>query len=187
MDFRRWHPRRPHSWGLQYHLPNWKLVTRDQWIWNTIMRYKIVFTHTPTQIQAPPPIMMGSMETKLIQEELGNLIEKGAEVRLHLGTERGFILNLILVPKKGGGHRPVVNLKALNEYVQTEHFKMEGLHTVKQLARPGDWLAKVDLKDAYFSVPTYHKQMKLLCFRFQGTTYEFRCLPFGLHWSLPRP
>ena len=31
---------------------------------------------------------------------------------------------------------------------------MEGMHTPKNLLRPGDWLAKVDLKDAYFSIPT---------------------------------
>ena len=30
---------------------------------------------------------------------------------------------------------------------------MEGLHTVKALLRQNDWMAKVDLKDAFFMVP----------------------------------
>ena len=49
----------------------------------------------------------------------------------------------------------MINLKALNRLVNTEHFKMEGIHTVKDLLKPGDWLAKVDLKDAYFAIPIY--------------------------------
>ncbi|MCG8624878.1 MAG: hypothetical protein MJE68_23125, partial [Proteobacteria bacterium] len=39
---------------------------------------------------------------------------------------RGFVSNVFPVPKKDGGQRPAINLKKLNEYVHTEHFKMEG-------------------------------------------------------------
>ena len=49
-----------------------------------------------------------------------------------------------------------------------------------QLVRPGDWLTKVDLEDAYFSVPIHHKYTQFLHFQFKGAIYEFRCLPFGL-------
>jgi len=51
------------------------------------------------------------------------------------------------------GQRLVINLKALNSFVNKEHFKMEGIHTLKDLLRQGDWLAKIDLKDALFSIP----------------------------------
>ena len=165
---------------LQYYLSNWKLVTKDRWIWDTITGYKIAFVRTPTQTRAPPPIIMGREETKLVQEELDSLIQKGAVVEPHLALDGGFVSNIFLVPKKDGGQRPVVNLKALNQFVQTDHFKMEGLHTVKQLVRPGDWLIKIDLKDAYFAIPIHHTQTQFLRFQFRGKTYEFRCLPFGL-------
>ena len=62
----------------------------------------------------------------------------------------GFYSNLFLIPKKDGGQHLVINLKVLNRFVQKEHFKMEGIHTVKDLLRQGDWLAKVDLNDAFF-------------------------------------
>jgi len=57
---------------------------------------------------------------------------------------------MFIVPKKDGGQRPVINLKHLKKFVKSEHFKMEGLHTVKALLRRSDWMAKVDLKDAFF-------------------------------------
>ena len=68
--------------------------------------------------------------------------------------QTGFYSNLFLVPKKAhGSAQPVINLRALNQFVLTEHFKMEGIHMLRDLFRQGDWLTKVNLKDAYFSIP----------------------------------
>ena len=60
---------------------------------------------------------------------------------------------------------------------------MEGLHTVKDLIRPGVWMVIVDLKDAYFAIPVHREHRKFLRFRFKGKTFEFNCLPFGLSSS----
>ena len=50
----------------------------------------------------------------------------------------GFYTTLFLVPKKGGGSRPVINLKHLNEFIPFHHFKMEGMHTLKDVLRQND-------------------------------------------------
>ena len=52
-------------------------------------------------------------------------------------AEEWFLSNIFLIYKKDGGQRPVINLKALNQFVNTEHFKMEGIHTVKDLLGQG--------------------------------------------------
>ena len=44
--------------------------------------------------------------------------------------------------------RPIINWKKLNLFLQTVHFKMEGTYMLRDLLKPGDWLTKVDLKDA---------------------------------------
>ena len=78
------------------------------------------------------------------------MILKGAISPVEAGKEDGFLSSIFLVPNKGGGHRPIINLKKLNNFVPHHHFKMEG---IKDLLKQGDFMAKVHLKDAYFAMP----------------------------------
>ncbi|XP_022784519.1 uncharacterized protein LOC111325067 [Stylophora pistillata] len=123
-------------------------------------------------------------ETNLIDKELGELFQKQA---IHLVSEHdhnvGFVSGLFVIPKKGGGQRPVFNLRQLNRFIQYKHFKMEGIHMLKDLPKPNDFMAKIDLKDAYFTVPIWKGHQKFL--RFLWKPWEFACLPFGIA-SAPR-
>ena len=74
--------------------------------------------------------------------------------------EGGFYSTLFLVPNKYGSQRQVINLKALNKFIVAPHFKIEGIHTLKNLLKPGDRLAKVDLKDTCFSIPIHPDHRK---------------------------
>ena len=95
-------------------------------------------------------------------------------------TQEGFFSQMSLVPKRDGRQRPVINLKQLNQSVKTEHFKMEGIHVLRDLLKAGDWMAKIDLKDAYFMVPMAKEDRMYFCFQWKGRAYQFNCLPFGL-------
>ena len=57
---------------------------------------------------------------------------------------------------------------------------MEGIHTLKDLLRKGDWLAKIDLTDAFLSIPIHPNHKKYLRFMLKEKTYQFNCLHFGL-------
>ena len=96
-----------------------------------------------------------------------------------------FFSNLFVTTKKDGGYRPVINLKRLNKAIPYQHFQMEGLKNVQDLIEPMDYLIKLDLSDAFFSVPLHKDSRKLTSFRWKGTVYEFRVLCFGLS-SAPR-
>ena len=56
----------------------------------------------------------------------------------HLATDaqcRGFYSTLFLLLKKNMQMRSVINLKQLNQWVDTPHFKMEGISTLRDLLR----------------------------------------------------
>ena len=38
------------------------------------------------------------------------------------------------------------------EIVDFQHFKMEGIHMLRDLLKKGDFMVKLDLKDVYFTV-----------------------------------
>jgi len=112
------------------------------------------------------------------------LIAKGAIVE-SMYSPKNYLSQIFLVEKKDGSQRPVINLKGLNQFVKTEHFKMEGLHLLPDLLKSQDWMIKMDLKDAYLQVPIHPDHQHLLSFQWEGKIYKFQCLPFGLS-SAPR-
>ena len=164
---------------LAYCLDNWKLLTQDSQVLQSVAGFHIPFVEAPVQSMEPPCYQQGGQEDTLIEEEIQSMLDKGA-ISMVQPVDRQFVSPLFLVPKKDGSQRPVINLKKLNQFVEYQHFKMEGLHLLKDLIQPGDFMIKVDLKDAYFSVPVCQEHQKFLRFRWQGKLYQFHCLPFGL-------
>ena len=64
--------------------------------------------------------------------------------------------------KASGSWRPVIDLSHL------------------AAVREGDFLASLDLKDAYFQIPIHPSSRKLLRFTSEGTVYQLRALCFWL-------
>ena len=119
-------------------------------------------------------------EHVLMEEEISALLAKGAIVQVARDSLKGFFSTIFLIPKKDGKRRPVINLKVLNSFVVTTHFKMEGIQSVKELMVNSDWMTRIDLKDAYFAVPIHQEYQPFLRFVWANNTYQFTCLPFGL-------
>ena len=75
-------------------------------------------------------------------------------------------------------NRPCINLDTLSKFIPYKDFKMEGLHCLKYLFEEKDLLCKIDLKDAYISVPLCMESF--VRFAWSGNLFEFLCLCFGL-------
>ena len=84
------------------------------------------------------------------------------------------------LPGGEGDWRPVIDLSHLNDFVQLTPFKMETVASVLLSVREGDFLASLDLKDAYFQIPIHGSLRKLLRFMSEGTVYQFKALCFDL-------
>ena len=91
-----------------------------------------------------------------------------------------FLSNTFLVGKRDEGNWPVVNLRYLNQFIPYQHFKMEALFCLPELLQEGDYMCKLDLKDAYFSAPLHQSSRNYVRFSWSGNLYEFLCLSFSL-------
>ena len=57
---------------------------------------------------------------------------------------------------------------------------MDTTQTALKLIRLGCYMASIDLKDAYYSVPVADEDRKLLKFQWGDRYFHFTCLPNGL-------
>jgi len=164
---------------VAYFLPNWEVLTQDQWVLQTVAEYQLELTTTPYQIHVPHQIRCSPESKTQITTEVLELLVKGAIAETQL-TQQSYVSQIFLVEKKDGGQRPVINLKGLNQFVKTEHFKMEGLHLLPGLLQPQDLMIKMNLKDTYLQIPIHPNYQHLLTFQWKEKTYMFQCLPFDL-------
>ena len=58
----------------------------------------------------------------------------------------------------------ILKLQRLNKFVGYKHFKMESLQNVLELIRPGVYMASIDLKDTFYSIPALKNHKAYLTF-----------------------
>ena len=101
-------------------------------------------------------------------------------LEIFLDPGPSFYSRLFLVENVTGAWRPVIDLSHLYEFVLQTPFKMETVASVLLSVREGDFLASIDLKDAYFQIPVHQSSRNLLRFLSEGTVCQFKALCFGL-------
>ena len=171
-------PEIPVGARLQAFAEAWGQITTDQWVLQIISQgYAIPFVCKPPL--STTPISLVSRHPQL-QQAIQALLDKRAVERVSNLNSPGFYSRLFLVPKKNGQWRPVIDLSALNSFVERQPFKMETLASIKASIQPGHWGISMDLSDAYFHVPIHPSSRKFLRFCFKDQVFQFRALPFGL-------
>jgi hypothetical protein len=125
------------------------------------------------------PSQKNMEKARIIRQEVESLLQKRA-IQPVIDTEPGFYSHMFLVKKSSGGWRPVMDLSRLNQYVVRSKFRMVTSANIREVVQQHDWLASLDLTDAYLHIPMHYLSRKLLRFSVEGKAYEFRVLPFGL-------
>lgn len=73
-------------------------------------------------------------------------------------------LMFFIVPKKNAVIRAILNLKWLNKSIQGKTFKMEILQSILETIQKADFLASLDLSEAYLHIlirETHHIFLRL--------------------------
>jgi hypothetical protein len=169
---------------LAHFYDEWAKITSDREILDIVSGQRIEFDTRPLQYCPRSQSNYTEAEQAVIRSEIVKLLQKS--VIVHTQHEPGeFVSPIFVRPKKDGTSRMILNLKDLNQHVQYHHFKMETLVDAIRLMTPNCFMASVDLKDAYYSVPIAQSHQKYLKFKWQGSLYAFTCFPNGLA-SCPR-
>lgn len=141
----------PAGW-LQYFSSTWEQI--DLWVLQVIncKGYQIEFIKTSVKTSLLTAPILPQYRTSILEKEVWKLLDKHA---IHLANPPSGGSSLFVVPKKDGGSHSAVNLKPLKQFLVYNHFKIEGIHVLKNLLKEENWLVKIDLKDAYLTVPIW--------------------------------
>lgn len=131
-----------------------------------------------TQVSKPRNLLTNSEHADM-SLSIDKLLKLGA-ISPCRRSKNDFCSSIFLAPKSNGTKRFILNLKALNKFIETTHFKMEDHRTAARLLPRSGFMANIDLKEAYLLVPIVKKHRKYLRFEFDGNCYEFNAMPYGL-------
>ena len=165
--------------NIKNFLNAWKQVTNDEHVLQTVKGCKIEFKSPPFQYKVPGTIKFSPEETDSVNKEVNIMLEKGV-IRESVFEQGQFVSNIFVRPKKDGRFRVILNLTRFNEFVISEHFKMDSIFTCMNLVTEKCFMASIDLRDAYYSIPVHRDFTKFLKFFWNGILYEYTCLPMGL-------
>ena len=126
-----------------------------------------------------PPVKHNSYIPQFSEEdesavdlEIKTLLAKGVITKCEHETDE-YISPIFIRQKLDGSCRLILNLKNLDEDMSYIHLKIETLQSVVSLITPGCYLASLDLKDAYYSVPIHPDHTKFLKF-----IWKINCISF---------
>lgn len=164
---------------VSQHFPNWTNITSDREILLDISAgISIECSETPTQHWLPKQTFTKS-EYPIIEGEIKKLLSKQVISQVEYNPNQ-FISGIFLRPKTDGTHRLILNLKKFNEVVTHHHFKMDSLNTIIKLMTKNCYMASLDMKDAYYTIPIRENDKKYLRFRWDEKIFQFNALPNGL-------
>ena len=153
---------------VQEHLQGWKRITKNP----VLLRWVGEGVELPFQWR--PKTFRIERKSSQYQKELKELIEEYLERGvISPSNDPNQCTSPFFAVKQKEKVRPILDLRHLNTFLRTEHFKMEGIPTARNMLREGDWLTKVDLKDAYQSIALTEGSKRFIGFTWEGKTYQF--------------
>ena len=162
---------------------SWETIGADPWVVSTMTQgYRLQFLRAPPWTRSVTfTVVADSQHRGILAAEINTLLAKRAiRVVPQTNQQAGVFSRYFLIPKKDGRLRPILDLRGLNTFLRPLRCKMLTVPRVRQSILQGDWVATIDLEDAYFQIPIWEGHRRYLRFAFNGRTFEFCVLPFGI-------
>ncbi len=152
------------------------LPSLSRWLTRTIrLGYAIQFARRPPKFNGVLETSVAVRNTPVLREEIAVLLAKDAiEPVPPAEMRQGIYSPYFIVPKKGGGLRPILDLRVLNRALHKAHDQMHSAPGLVCSDRP-------EGPEVHVSILPRHRPF--LRFAFEGRTYQYKALPFGLSLS----
>ena len=162
----------------------WRQFTSDPEILDSVAHCHIEFTDNPANYSLGGHRDFSAADKHVISTEVTKLLDLGVIVSSQ--HEPGECISpIFVVPKPDGSHRLIFNFKNCSQAVLYRHFKMDTLASILSLVTPIAYMATIDLRHAYYTIPVAFEHQKFLKFIWKGSLYQFTVLPMGFS-SCPR-
>lgn len=176
---------RPIGGRLSLCAHNWSLIGASVWVQNTVRQgYKIQWIDglpdTPFRSRNPPVKEGGDI---ILTQEVAAMIAKNAIHQVEPSEDEVVSGYFAREKKTPGKWRPIVSLKYTNSFIRYQKFRMTTTWDIKKWIRPGSYFVSLDLTDAYFGVPLHKSGWRFTRFVWEGKTYEYLVIMFGLQSS----
>ena len=127
-------------------LPEWQKLTSDVEVLQIAKGDIIEFEqdNVPSKHYAHP-CSLSIEEKKAITSELHDLLDQNI-IKLSHREQNEFVSSIFTRPKPNSSLRVIINLKPLNQFITSHHFKMDTIKTVLRQVTLGCYLATIDLK-----------------------------------------
>ena len=166
--------------NIKNYRSNWEEISPNFFIMQIVKQGLTIdfIDNTPPITNKVKQCVFAPTEIDIIDLEIVKLLKKGV-IEESTRCTGDFLSSVFTRPKKDGTRRMILNLSELNEYVVYQHFKMESLQDVINIIKPSVWMASVDLKDAFYSIPVHKDHQKYFKFCWKNIFYEFKGMPNG--------
>jgi hypothetical protein len=100
--------------------------------------------------EAARQVMVDEMVELQVIEPAGSATEPFAEIpaKARWPVLPSVFSTYFVIPKADGGYRGCLDCRYLNQYIESIYFKMDSLRTLRDMASPGDYMEKLDLRHA---------------------------------------
>ena len=159
---------------IRHNFKTWQSLTSDKTILTQVLGCHIELQSEPNQNEMPKPYRFSAEKKKLIDVEIHKMQEKGVIERTRPMVGQ-YISNIFTREKSDGSLRIILDLSHFNEEVVYRHFKMDSLQTAINLMSQGAYMASIDWRDAYYSVPVAIEFRKYLCFEWRNELFQYTC------------
>ena len=89
----------------------------------------------------------------------------------------------VAIRERDGKKRLVLDNRFINMFIVCVTFRMERLDLLSRIIAAGEYMFSADLRSGYHHVPVHEDFWTFLGFTWEGVSYAFKVLPFGLSLS----